>query len=163
MVLSNRKNRRPALATRTPPLAPPLPWCVPALATRFPRAFRRVLRALSSCALSRSCAAPLTPLLSRRPPPLQRVLPQLPCVLLLLPRLSAFSVLPRAFAMCCCAAHSHAPPCRARPPCCSPTGPVQDSRDAALLCLLCYRAVCASLRCYCRAVALAVPLPLFEH
>ncbi len=74
-------NRDSQLATHSTPR--PAALCVPALAARFPRAFRRVLRALSSCALSRPprfrlCAAPLTPPLSRRPPPLQRVLSAAP-------------------------------------------------------------------------------------
>ena len=147
----------------------PSPRCPSGAFPLLPRAFRvssafRRLRALVLRSLSPSVspciASPLSRPLSRRPVPFQRVPLQLPCVLLLLPRLSAFSVLPRAFAMCCCAAHSHAPPCRARPPCCSPTDPVQDSRDVTQLCRWCCSAVScvlalirASLRCCCRTVA----------
>ena len=143
-------NRDSQLATHSTPRPAASPCASPLL----PRAFRvpsAVFCVRSRVALSLAirvsvCAPPPSRPFSRDAPlPFSACSPQLPCVLLLLPRLSAFSVLPRAFAMCCCAALSHAPNLAARAPRAAPCRTCVTSRSFASAAAL-FR---ASLHCCC--------------
>ena len=123
--LIGKSNSATARCT-SPPLAPLPLWCVPALAARFPRVFclppsarSRVALPLAlrvaPCTLSRPpLSRPLSPL--SRDAPFLRVLPQLPCVLLLLLRLSAPSRVAACFCVVLLRRVSHAPNSPRAPP-----------------------------------------------
>jgi hypothetical protein len=137
-------------------------WCVPALAARFPRAFclPSAVCALSCCAPSRPPRGPVHPLtpLSRpslATPPSSACSLQLPCVLLLLPRISALSRVAACFCVVLCAAISHAPNLAARAPRAAPCRTCVTSRSFASG--FAAARLRASLRCCCRAVAVVPP------
>ena len=161
-LIGESPNRRTHVCT-SPPLAPLPLWCVPALAARFPRAFclPSAVCALSCCAPSRPPRGPVHPLTPSLAPLSRRPLPaRAPAAPVRAPAATAsfcalacrHVILRRAVAQPLSRPQSR----RARSPCRSPTGPVQDSRDVVPLCRWSCRASSCVFACCCRAVA-AVP------